>query len=192
MGDRTYSHLPMNGSRVTGSWPLKRLSVRGRGELDAELCVGDRHWFLTITHRYSGKVVRLLYGRSDVQGVLGTGEVTREVCEMLRKVTAEERAKRASVRPNDAELEKRYPTVWQYLVADSYPDGQVRQRSTIMLITEGDVVKLCLNDRDNNQSLWVTGSSLGATLKALEAAVTSEVAPWRENKPYEPRPKKSR
>lgn len=177
---------------MSGAWPCKHLTVRGDGCLDAELCVGECYWFLSIHNRYTRVVVRTFCGRADNKRVMGTGEVTREVAQVLRKVTAEERAKRSTVRPTDVEMEKKYPAVWEYLVADAYPDGQVRQRATVMVIAEGDVVKLCLNDRDNNQSLWVTGATLSAAFKALEAAVGSAQAPWRENRPYEPRVKKSR
>lgn len=154
------------------------------------MSVGPDYWYVSVTHRFTKLVVRSYWGHTERLRFASRSEITRGLEDMLRKITAEERVKRSSVRPDDADMQKRFPNVFEYLVADTYPDGQVRQRSTVMLIVDADMVKLCLNDKDNGQSLWVSGTSLANALKALEAAVTCPTTVWRENKQYEPPVKK--
>jgi hypothetical protein len=59
-----------------------------------------------------------------------------------------------------------------------------------MVIVDADKVKLCLNDKDNDRSAWVSGDTLEGALKSLDIGLASGLIPWRANKPYEPPPKR--
>lgn len=78
----------------------------------------------------------------------------------------------------------RCPAVWDYLTLSTYDDGSDRVLSTIMVLVEHGQVKACLNDRENNRSLWVAGESLEGVLESLEALLDDDRAVWREYKPY--------
>jgi hypothetical protein len=49
------------------------------------------------------------------------------------------------------------------------------------VLVEDGSVKTCLSDRDQEQSLWRSGSSLEDALLALEATLTGEHQDWRRS-----------
>jgi hypothetical protein len=73
------------------------------------------------------------------------------------------------------------PAVLEYLQSGMYPDGAPRLRSTLLVLVEDGSVKLCLSDRDQEQSLWRSGSSLEDALLALEATLSGEHQDWRRS-----------
>lgn len=78
----------------------------------------------------------------------------------------------------DKEFAKRWPAIHEFVVLDTL-DGAARETSTVTLSREGNVFKAALNDRDQEQSLFVSSDTLFAALDALEAALTSDMADWR-------------
>lgn len=192
MGDRTYANHKMERLSRPGAWPVSRMVVRGRGTFDAYFAVGSRWWQVSVVNRFSGVVVRTLSGSALGKGTMSRSVVQAEVEGMLRKVSAEERAKASMVQPVDATFAKVYPDLFEFLTADAYPDGQTRVRATLLVLCDGDLFKACINDRDNEMSHWVTGTSFGACMKAAEAAVNCPTTPWRANKAWKDKPKKSR
>jgi hypothetical protein len=73
------------------------------------------------------------------------------------------------------------PALLEYLGSAVYPDGAPRMRSTLLVLVEDGAVKVCLSDRDQEQSLWRSGSSLEDALAALEVTLTSEHQDWRRS-----------
>ncbi len=73
------------------------------------------------------------------------------------------------------------PALLEYLQSVSYPDGSPRLRSSLLVLVEDGSVKTCLSDRDQEQSLWRSGSSLEDALLALEATLTGEHQDWRRS-----------
>jgi len=71
------------------------------------------------------------------------------------------------------------PGVLEYLEADHYPDGATRERSALIVLVQDGIVKVCLSDKDQGQSIWRSGSSLEDALLALEAEVTGPQPDWR-------------
>ena len=79
----------------------------------------------------------------------------------------------------DNEFSTNYPTIFEYLTLNSWGPGQPRSTSTIMLFVDNGVLKLCINDRDNQRSAFFTGTTLSAALVACENALSGETADWR-------------
>lgn len=73
------------------------------------------------------------------------------------------------------------PGLMEFLTVDSYPDGEVRQRSTLLVFVEEGVVKVCLNDRAEERSLWRSAASMEDCLLELETALQSEGTDWRKS-----------
>jgi hypothetical protein len=71
------------------------------------------------------------------------------------------------------------PAIWEYLTTFSWDDGSERAASTLLIFGEPGVIKVCLNDRAVEMSLWAAGSSLGEALLALEQALASGTGEWR-------------
>lgn len=83
-----------------------------------------------------------------------------------------------------------YPTIWEYLTIRMYESGEERKTSTLLAFVEDGVWKACLNDRDQQRSLWVTGGSHAGALAALEALLEAGGGVWRQYTPYDGRAKK--
>jgi len=84
---------------------------------------------------------------------------------------------------SDDWMSNRCPEVWAYLADTKYADGQPRATATLMVIVESGVVKVCLNDRDNDRSAWVSGRSFQEALEALEVGLVGGRTDWRARAP---------
>jgi hypothetical protein len=78
----------------------------------------------------------------------------------------------------DEEFAAEYPTITEYLTTTSWDDGTARKPSTISLFVEQGVVKLALNDRAYERTLFVSGESLRSALVTMDAALAAASIPW--------------
>lgn len=76
-------------------------------------------------------------------------------------------------------LLKECPAVLEYMSADSYPDGERRDRATLMFFVEGGIVKVCLSDKTTGRTLWRSGTSIDECLISLEQCIVDGQADWR-------------
>jgi len=74
------------------------------------------------------------------------------------------------------------PAIWEYLVSERWEDGTARRTSTMTIFVEEGRVKLCLNDRQGQRSLWVSGATLLDALDALEGHLEQGTGDWRRNR----------
>lgn len=73
-----------------------------------------------------------------------------------------------------------YPLIVEYLSAETYPDGEKRQPSSLVVLSDGTSWRVCLSDRDNGRVLWKTGDTVVAALEAVELALMEDdPAAWR-------------
>ena len=66
---------------------------------------------------------------------------------------------------------KNYTMLSEMLTCEKYDDGSKRKTSTITAFVDQGAFKVCLNDRDMEQSLYRSGRSFGEALDALELAL---------------------
>jgi len=85
---------------------------------------------------------------------------------------------------DDADFTKSYPTLAAYLTQTKYVTGEHRVTSTILIFIENGVLRLCLNDRDNNRSVFFTGETVEACLISAENAILAGTADWRTKSSY--------
>lgn len=74
---------------------------------------------------------------------------------------------------------KRHPTLVEYLSCSAWDDGSERERSTLSVFIEEGRVKVCLNDREFERSLYASGDTLAGVLAALEKALAADACEWR-------------
>lgn len=79
-----------------------------------------------------------------------------------------------------------YPALWEYLTCQLV-DDKGRLTSTLIMSCEDGMVKLCLSDRETNQVLWKSSRTTREAFQALEEALASGNADWRERKDYTPK-----
>lgn len=84
--------------------------------------------------------------------------------------------------PADAEFTSRCPALAEYLSARSYPDGTQRQTSSLTVFVEDGCFKAVLNDRDQEQALFVSERRFSDLFEALEILLQSDDVPWRKNR----------
>lgn len=63
---------------------------------------------------------------------------------------------------------KKYPFIVDFLSATVWEDGGERTPGTLTFFIEDGVWKACLNDRDGEASLYVTGATMMDCLASLE------------------------
>lgn len=85
------------------------------------------------------------------------------------------------IAPDDPRFQKSYPALWEYCTSDQYPDGTRRQRSSMVIFFEESVVKLCLNDKDQLRSLWVTADTVEKVFSTADKALQTAHPPWRRD-----------
>jgi len=79
------------------------------------------------------------------------------------------------------EFAKKFPAIWEYLSADRWEDGKVRQTSTLQLFGDRGIIKAALKDRENGIICFVGGRDPDEALEALESALRAGTAEWRED-----------
>lgn len=80
-------------------------------------------------------------------------------------------------------LGKKYQNVLAFLVDTLYADGQDRTPGSLTIFkgTDGSL-RLCLNDKDLNESAFITASSLTELLRRADEGIASGSLDWREQK----------
>lgn len=79
----------------------------------------------------------------------------------------------------DASWAAKYPLLVEMLVTTRWPDQKPREVATCLAVAEGGVWKVCLHDRANRRSAWVSGETLDAAFEALETGLQEGSLGWR-------------
>jgi len=79
----------------------------------------------------------------------------------------------------DVKWSEKHPELLAHLAGTPFEDGEPRQSSTITVYLEDGRWKMCLNNREEKLTLWVSGDTWGKALDALEEALTGERPDWR-------------
>lgn len=80
----------------------------------------------------------------------------------------------------DAKTWERFPNVYDHLGHVFWDDGKARTVSTLTVFFEDGLMKVALNDREAECSLFVTGKGFEECLRSLEKRLSGEQAPdWR-------------
>jgi len=85
---------------------------------------------------------------------------------------------------NDTDFSASYPTLAAYLTDVRYQDNTPRTTSTVLIFCEQGVLRLCVNDRDNNRSVFFTGETIEAALLSAENAIATNTAEWKSRQGY--------
>jgi hypothetical protein len=102
----------------------------------------------------------------------------------LHKVMEEQAERQEALSGPAKKWRDAHPALSEYLETDEWENGDARSTSTLLLFCDGGGFKACLNDRDANRSLWVTGVSFLDVLEALEGLLASGGGEWRANGPF--------
>jgi len=81
------------------------------------------------------------------------------------------------------ELAEQLPSLWEFLTTATYEDGKARQLPTLLMFFDAPLVKVCLNDRDQGLSCWVSSPGLLGALLALERGLSGDCLEWRKPGP---------
>lgn len=106
-------------------------------------------------------------------------EEKERVEDMLRKPKPGERTGPVEPVFNDADFKATYPQTTDHLAAVRYEDGSPRVTSTLLIFCDTGILRVCLNDRDNNRSVFFTGETVEAALTSMENALAEGTVEWR-------------
>lgn len=105
--------------------------------------------------------------------------VEREAEKMLTKDAARRVVGAAGGVVADDEFSTLYPTLYAHLTQTAWPDGTVRETSSLSLFTDGPAAKCVLKDRSLGVCLWATCPTFTGLLGVLEALLCDPGAEWR-------------
>lgn len=89
---------------------------------------------------------------------------------------------------DDPSFAESYPQLASHLRDMTYDDGSQRATSTLLVFCDAGALKLCLNDRDNNRSAFVSKSTLAEGLATLEKGLREGSLEWRRRGDYNNKP----
>lgn len=106
--------------------------------------------------------------------------IRRELAMALRKITRQPgSAPGGGPGASDA---TQFPALWEHLTATQYPDGSVRETSSIIIVADHQGWRGCLSDKDNGRTMWKTASSVEELLLVLEeGAASDDPTAWRQS-----------
>jgi hypothetical protein len=84
------------------------------------------------------------------------------------------------------------PVVTEYLTSTVWDDGTPRERSTLIVVIEAGMLKVCLSDKATGRSLWRSGSSLEEVIQGMEEVIVFQQADWRTSRPQQGRANNSK
>ena len=104
----------------------------------------------------------------------------KEIDDVLRRPKPGEALGPTEAPFRDELFQKQYPLLHAHLADVHYDDRAPRATSTLLVFCDNSVLRLCLNDRDNNRSVFVTGETLDDALNSLELGLASGRLDWRK------------
>lgn len=170
---------PSGGKRRVARVLVRNVALSNGITAVARLAANTLGVSVTLRCQWSG---RLLFGRL-LAGEWLIGMSDKEIWDMasafFKRPPSNGSTKDGGGDPVDPKFEKAYPTLWQYLSAKVWPDGEVRKRSSLVVFAEDSMLKGCLSDRDTDSSLWAASGTFTGLLEALEGRLTEDIPEWR-------------
>lgn len=105
---------------------------------------------------------------------------------MLKRPSATEAGQQVPYDPSKAEvckLSKTLPTFCEFLAREAWPDGEPRERGTILLVFQDSRWRAWVNDKDTQRSAWVSAESIQGVLEAVEKGLLNDSLGWRQDRP---------
>jgi hypothetical protein len=127
----------------------------------------------------SGYAVRGFFVSYDLWSDFSYFQKEALVMSWIKKLRRPEDSPGGGAAASDPDWVSELPALHDYLTLLQDPDGSPRRPSTLTLFAEHGSFKVYLNDRDSGASLCASGSTVAATLSALEVMLEGDSAPWR-------------
>lgn len=102
------------------------------------------------------------------------------VAKFIDQVKAAGKAVKGEVALQDADFQREYPAIFEFVSETKNSDGTQRQTATLLSFVEAGCWKLCLGDRESGLSLWAAAETFAECLECLEALLTSGNPQWRQ------------
>lgn len=81
--------------------------------------------------------------------------------------------------PNMGTLLAACPRLWAMLTDSKWDDGAKRVRSTMLIVPDAGLMKVCLIDKATMRNAWAVGDTLEAAIEALEESLELGTTSWR-------------
>jgi len=102
------------------------------------------------------------------------------MAEFVRRVVAKGERRQTALDERGKDWMMAYPAIWEYMTLEEHEDGAARERSLLMILVEDGIVKGCVQDRDQGQSLWASGTGVPGVLEALDRHLQEGTGEWRQ------------
>jgi len=179
---------PLDGRRFR-SRPRGRASARmGAWGTDNGcehvLVMCKRGWLAYTWHVWTGRVLKQALYPFELWKSLSREARERSVMSFFNKPSGGVPGKQAQGgKVEDPKSRKEAPTLLCYLEEAAWPDGELREPSTLIVFVEEGSFKACLSEKNTLKSLWATSKTFWGLLEALESRLTADTLDWRAQRP---------
>lgn len=101
------------------------------------------------------------------------------VGEFIRKAKARVQARAESSSVHDPEWQSKWPALFDYMCSNAWDAKTARKTTTLWLFTEFGLVKACVNDRDTNETAFMTHTTLFGLFQSIEDGLADDTLSWR-------------
>lgn len=96
----------------------------------------------------------------------------------MRRVTNAD-ALGAMVPMVDVKWQANHPLLYEHLTSEKWEDGAARETSTLTIYLDSGLWKVCLNNRAEKLTAWLTAETWGKMLDGLEKGLADGTLDWR-------------
>lgn len=87
-----------------------------------------------------------------------------------------------SIETSDPAFFKKYPALAEFLSLEAWDEQTARERGTLTLFWEEGCFKLAVNDRDSEQTTFLSKGTFLGVLESLEKGFKEDSLDWRAQK----------
>lgn len=106
--------------------------------------------------------------------------------ESARKLIAQARGRTVDLDEHpparDPEFEQAYPTLAAFLFTPESGNGKEPTTASLSLFYDGSALKMVLNDRGTDRSLWSSGLTVADAFQSLEDRLNGDFVEWRRSR----------
>lgn len=97
----------------------------------------------------------------------------------LKQAKLQQQKAKSAGQISDPDFRKLYPAIAEFMFETKDEENKDRETASLTFFVEPGCLKVVLNDRAEEMSLWAAAETFTEALEALEAQLQSPSPPWR-------------
>lgn len=109
----------------------------------------------------------------------GSPQWRRDVGEFVQKAKKRSIARSQVTSIDDPQWQSTYPALHDFMTSDRWDKNTVRKTTTLFLFVDGGLLKACINDRDREETAFVSARTFKELFQAIEEGLQGDTLDWR-------------